>query len=129
VDLHRLDLLVHDPVLTTSAIESILAQGTMPGPALLSTDLDSLDAVPYFVWDEPMTVREIKDRLRSMSLPERRRLLGKLLREAKDTDVWRFTSPEEVAANWSALAPHLGRRRPFWEFLLGQWRKQGLLAG
>jgi hypothetical protein len=100
----------------------------MAGSIPLSTDLDRPDAVPYFAWDEPMTVREIKDRLQTMSLPERHRLLGKILREAKDTDVWKFTSPEEVAANWAALAPHLGRRRPFWEFLLGQWRKQGLLA-
>jgi hypothetical protein len=76
-----------------------------------------------------MTVQEIKHRLRTQSLPERHRLLGKILREAKDTDVWRFTTPEEVAALWPDLVPHLGRRRSFWEFLLGQWRKQGLLAG
>ena len=100
----------------------------MPGPAPLSTDLDRADAVPYFMWDEPMTVREIRDRLRGMTLPERYRLLGKILREAKDTDVWRFTSPEEVAQHWGDLHPHLGRRRAFWEFLLGQWRNQGLLA-
>ena len=100
----------------------------MPAPEPLSTDLDRPDAVPYFVWDEPMTVREIKDRLQRTSPPERNRLLGRILREAKDTDVWRFTSPEDVAANWGALAPHLGRRREFWEFLLGQWRRQGLLA-
>lgn len=101
----------------------------MPEPALLSTDLDRPDVVPYFVWDEPMTVQEIKHRLRTSSQPERYRLLGKILREAKDTDVWRFTTPEEVAAQWAHLAPHLGRRRPFWEFLLGRWRSQGLLAG
>jgi hypothetical protein len=97
-------------------------------PVLLSTDLDRPDSVPYFVWDDPMTVQEIKDRLRTRSLPERHRLLGKILREAKDTDVWKFTSPEEVVAQWTNLAPHLGRRRRFWEFLLDQWRKQGLLA-
>ncbi len=98
-------------------------------PVLLSTDLDRPDVVPYFVWDEPMTVQEINRRLQTASQPERYRLLGKILREAKDTDVWRFTTPEEVAAQWPDLAPHLGRRRPFWEFLLGQWRSQGLLAG
>lgn len=98
-------------------------------PILLSTDLDRPDVVPYFVWDEPITVQEIKHRLRTWSAPERQRLLGKILREAKDTDVWKFTTPEEVAAHWPDLAPHLGRRRSFWEFLLGQWRKQGLLAG
>jgi hypothetical protein len=100
----------------------------VPAPETLSTDLDRPDAVPYFVWDEPMTVREIRDRLARLSPPERNRLLGRILREAKDTDVWRFTSPEDVAAHWGVLAPQLGRRRGFWEFLLGQWRRQGLLA-
>jgi hypothetical protein len=34
-----------------------------------------------------------------------------------------------VAARWNALAPHLGRRRAFWEYLLDAWRRQGLLRG
>jgi hypothetical protein len=74
-------------------------------------------------------VQEIRRRLRTPSLPERDRLLGKILREARDTDVWKFTTPEEVAAAWPGLIAHLGRRRSSWEFLLDQWRKQGLLAG
>jgi hypothetical protein len=49
------------------------------------------------------------------------------LREARDTDVWLFTTPRDVAAQWERLAPHLGRRRPFWVFLLDQWRQHGLL--
>ena len=93
----------------------------------LSTNLDAPDAVPYFLWDQPMTVAELRRRLRLLSRPERCRLLGKILREARDTDVWRFTTPEEVARDWSLLSRHLGRRRPFWEFLLEGWRSQGLL--
>ena len=95
---------------------------------LLSTDLDSPEAIPYFLWDEPMTVAQFRDRLKSASDPERTRLLAKLLREARDTDVWRFTTPEEVAKKWTALAPQLGRCRGFWEFLLGRWRSGGLLV-
>jgi hypothetical protein len=115
--------------LTPPPIPFILPEESlMPVPPMLSTDLDRPDVVPYFVWDEPMTVRAIKERLATSSAPERNRLLGKILREAKDTDVWRFTTPEEVSNHWSALAPHLGRRREFWEFLLGEWRRQGLLA-
>jgi hypothetical protein len=95
----------------------------------LSTDLDRPEAIPYFLWDEPMTVAELRVRLQAASAPERARLLAKILREARDTEVWRFTTPTEVAAEWGKLARHLGKRRQFWEFLLAQWREQGLLEG
>jgi hypothetical protein len=49
------------------------------------------------------------------------------MREARDEDVWRFTTPAEVARQFDALLPRLGRRRDFWIFLLAQWRRQGLL--
>lgn len=75
-----------------------------------------------------MTVRDLRERLRPSSTPERFRLLGKVLREAKDTDAWLFTSPHEVFQLWHHLSPHLGRRKAFWEFLLGHWRAQGLLG-
>jgi hypothetical protein len=94
----------------------------------LSTDLDDPSAIPYFLWDEPMTVSEFRRRLETSSPPERTRLLAKLLREARDTDVWKFTSPEEVWRRWTELAPHLGRRRSFWEFLLDRWHKEGLIG-
>ena len=81
----------------------------------LSTDLDSLSSVPYFLWDEPMTVAELKQKLRSASEAERLRLLGKILREARDRDVWKFTTPREVWQNWAKLENHLGRRREFWK--------------
>ena len=96
--------------------------------APLSTDLDDPEAVPYFCWDEPMTVRELRERLRTASRPEQVRLLAKILREARDTEVWKFTSPQEVVRSWEELVGHLGRRRPFWEFLLETWRRQGLLG-
>ena len=54
------------------------ATGVPVGP--LSTDLGDPEAVPYFLWDEPMTVRELQARLAGASEPERARLLGKPLR-------------------------------------------------
>ena len=96
-------------------------------PVRLSTDLDDDRAVPYFLWDEPMTVAQLRERLAGASPPERRRLLGKILREARDTDVWRFTTPRDVQADWEGLSAHLGRRRAFWEYLFGHWRAAGLL--
>ncbi len=88
---------------------------------LLSTDLSDPEAVPYFLWDA-LTLREFKELLRSASPDKRARLLGKLLREARDSDVWQFVSPADVFAEWQALVPHLGRRLGFWEFLLGKGR-------
>ena len=74
-----------------------------------------------------MTVLELRKRLSSDSADERFRLLGKILREARDTDVWRFTSPLEVASHWDTISVYLGRRRDFWEYLLARWREDGLL--
>jgi hypothetical protein len=93
-----------------------------------STQIEDPAAIPYFLWDEPMNVAQLKERLRSASFPERVRLLGKILREARDTDVWAFTSPEEVRQLWPKLRIHLGRRRTFWEFLFARWQIEGFLA-
>jgi hypothetical protein len=94
----------------------------------LSTDLDDPSAVPYFLWDEPMTVSEFRRRLASASSPEQTRMLGKLLREARDTDVWKFTTPEEVWRKLPEVSRHLGRRRAFWEFLFDLWQREELVG-
>lgn len=75
-----------------------------------------------------MTVAELRDRLATASDDERVRLLGKILREARDTDVWYFTTPREVWQKWDDLSKHLGRRREFWRFLLEFWDREGLLG-
>ena len=96
-----------------------------PQAVALSSDLDDPEAIPYFLWDDPMTNRELRLRLRTASPPERTRLLAKILREARDTDVWKYTTPGAVVQAWSALSLYLGRRRAFWEYLLGAWARQG----
>lgn len=92
----------------------------------LALDLDDPEAVPYFLWDAPMTVAELRSSLEAADRPERVRLLGRILREARDTDVWRFTTLAEVIELWPELKRHLGTRRAFWEFLLDRWRGLGL---
>ncbi len=92
----------------------------------LSMDMDDPEGVPYFLWDEPMTLSELRARLQSAGRAERLRLLGRILREARDTDVWRFTTPTEVLSSWSELERYLGRRRAFWQFLLQRWQDLGL---
>jgi hypothetical protein len=94
----------------------------------LSTDLNNPSAIPYFLWDEPLTVAQLREKLTSASPPEQRRWLAKILREARDQDVWLFTTPGAVSRQWDELAPLLGRRREFWRFLLGAWRDAGLLG-
>jgi hypothetical protein len=92
----------------------------------LTTDLSHDDAIPYFLWDHPMTVAELRRRLDGPP-EERYRYLGKILREAREPDVWRFTTPAEVVRHWNLLEPQLGRRREFWRFLIGKWRELGLV--
>jgi len=94
----------------------------------LSSDIADPAAIPYFLWDEPMSVAQLKERLRTASHPERVRLLGKILREARDTDVWEFTNIDEILRLWPELQLHLGRRRSFWEFLFNRWHLEGTLA-
>ena len=53
----------------------------------LSTDLNDPSAVPYFLWDEPLTVAEFRRRLTTSAPAEQIRLLAKLLREARDTEL------------------------------------------
>jgi hypothetical protein len=94
---------------------------------MLSTALDDPSAVPYFLWDEPMSVAALRHRLQFGSPEERIRLLAKVLREARDTDAWKFTTPRDVLRQWSEISIQLGRRRAFWDFLLRHWQRAGLL--
>lgn len=97
-------------------------------PVALSTNLEDPDSYPYFLWDDPMSVGDLRARLASASEPERVRLLATILREARDTEVWKFTNLDEVLSHWPAIRGQLGRRRGFWEWLFAQWRREGLLG-
>jgi hypothetical protein len=94
----------------------------------LTTDLSRGDCRPYFLWDEDVSIDELRAILAGTDGPERDRLLGKMLREARDLDVWRFVSPAEVARALPRLERRLGRRAGFWRFLIDGWRSDGLLA-
>jgi len=37
--------------------------------AALTSQLDDDSAVPYFLWDDPMTLGELRERLRTASVP------------------------------------------------------------
>ena len=87
------------------------------------------DLRPYFLWDEDVSLGELRAILAGPVSYERDRLLGKMLREARDLDVWRFMRPLEVAQVLDRLRARIGRRYGFWRFLIDGWRADGLLAG
>jgi hypothetical protein len=89
--------------------------------------MSSGDRRPYFLWDEDISIDELRAALTRRG-PDRDRLLGKMLREARDIDVWHFVTPAEVARALPILGRRLGRRRPFWEFLIRGWQTDGLLS-
>ena len=93
--------------------------------AHLTRDLGNAEGTPYFLWSEETTVDELRKILSSESHPERSLYIARLMREAQVTDVWKFLSPQQVADNFEAAAPHLGRKKDFWEYLLSVWKKRG----
>ena len=94
----------------------------------LTSDLAQEDMRPYFLWDEDTSIRELRTMLASGDRERRIRYIAKIMREARDDDVWRFLSLGEVLDLWPELGPMLGRSRGFWEFMLDGWRRQKLIA-
>lgn len=85
------------------------------------------DHVPYFAWDRSMTAGQLR---RSLEVEEGLtwlRTAAWLMREADPSAVWAFLTPEEVDTRLTDLLPLLGRRREFWEYLIGAWRGLGKL--
>lgn len=93
----------------------------------ITIDMTRGDLRPYFLWDEDISIDELHARLHGSDDWDKVRLLGKMLREARDTDVWSFVTPREVASALPALRRRLGRRLGFWEFLINGWREDGYL--
>ena len=90
-------------------------------------DLTQLDRRPYFLWDEDVSVAELRAILKGPPTELRDRALAKMLREARDIDVWSFVTPAEVAQALPRIERRLGRRAAFWRFLIDGWKEDGLL--
>lgn len=99
------------------------ASGSIPS---LSTDLDRDDVQPYFIWDVPVTVGELRRHLRDPDPGVRVPWMARVMREARYWDVWRLVTLDQVLGDWDRLRRHLGRRRRFWDFLIEGWRRDGL---
>lgn len=83
------------------------------------------NAVPNFCWDRKLTAGQIREQLRNSTGFEWVRLASWILREAAFADVWSFLSPAEVGDHLAELLPFLGRRRAFWNYLMGAWHELG----
>ena len=103
------------------------SNATAPVTRSLTTDFTQSNQRPYFLWDENISVEELRMRLRGEDEHDRLRLLGKMLREARDIDVWDFITPQEVADALPRVRHRLGRRRAFWEWLIEGWYADGFL--
>lgn len=94
----------------------------------LTVDLRDAERRPYFLWDEDISVSELRVALQQGGNEhDRLRLAGKMLREARDIDVWQFLTPAAVAQLLPKLGRRLGRRERFWRFLIDGWRADGLI--
>lgn len=82
---------------------------------------------PYFLWDVQITEAGLRERLRHPDPYIRAQWQGRVMREARPDEVWAYLTLDEILRDWNYLQRHLGRKRPFWEFLLRGWREDGLL--
>ncbi len=86
---------------------------------------DNIGFVPYFSWDRNITDQQIKERLNTLSGPERDKLIAWIMREAAFRDVWQYVTPEEVADCLPRIQHSLGRWKDFWNYITGAWRELG----
>ena len=80
---------------------------------------------PYFLWDCDLTDQQFRDRLNNPDKRVRAYLLGKLMRQAKPDDVFRYTTTQRIREHWDLLLPYLGRTREFWTWIFERWETQG----
>lgn len=86
--------------------------------------------VPYFLWWDGVRLSEdaLREKLRSPNPAERGNWAGRIMREARYQDVWKYLVLEDVVRDWKYIVRNLGRERAFWTSLLEGWRRDGLLA-
>ena len=93
----------------------------------MTADMNDLDRRPGFLWDEGLSIRDMQRCISEGDDADRIPLLAKILREARDDQVWHFTTVQQIMDAWPRISPRLGRRRGFWEFLFDAWKRQGLV--
>jgi hypothetical protein len=92
---------------------------------LLSTDLHSPESIPYFLWDEPMTVAEFRERLQNRLDGGTNTPAGQVAARSARHRCLAFHLAVRGLAALAWPLRRAWRRRSFWEFLFSQWRKKG----
>ncbi len=89
---------------------------------------DSPDAVPYFNWDASVTNAQVRAALREGDEDDKLFWIARVMTEARYGDVWHYLSlRRDILPRWEKLRRRLGRKRPFWEFLIDRWQRDGLV--
>ena len=94
----------------------------------LTTDFSRQECRPYFLFDEDLSIAELRQRLSSGNSAERLRLIAKLLREAHEDDVWEFLTLPEFLGIFPEVISLLGRRRGHWQAVYNSHRGTELHA-
>ncbi len=94
----------------------------------ISLDTADPQAIPYFNWDAPVSNSAVRAALEGGSEDDKLFWIARILREARYDDVWQYLSlRRDVLPRWETVRLRLGRRRPFWEFLIDRWKRDGLI--
>ncbi|MDP2307245.1 MAG: hypothetical protein Q8P18_14560 [Pseudomonadota bacterium] len=73
---------------------------------------------PSFLWDNDLTLAELRERLDSANPDVAAYWLGTTMRQAKPDDALTLASLGQMRALWPRLERYLGKERAFWEWLL-----------
>jgi hypothetical protein len=82
----------------------------------------------WFPWDRALSAQETRAILADSTHPRRTVVIALILREARPDQVWDWLTPAEVAIALPSVERRLGRARPFWRWLIANWRRLGYLA-
>lgn len=83
---------------------------------------------PYFLWDTPrVTLERFEELLLHPDPDVRAYCIGKVMRQARPDETLAFVAPRQIVEHWDRLERYLGKMRPFWTWLVAEWRSQGLV--
>lgn len=73
---------------------------------------------PYFLWDNNVTVAELREHLSAADDDRRAYWLSKVMRQAKPDDALVIAGIDEMRRLWPKIEHALGRTRDFWTWYL-----------
>jgi hypothetical protein len=100
---------------TTAASRAILGVVLSPTP---EDRLCDARGRPYFLWDNDVTLGELRAHLAAADDDRRAYWLAKLMRQAKPDDALAIAGADEMRRLWARLERSLGRTRAFWSWYL-----------